>query len=687
MSSIPLFFDDEIGVTRKKAVLKALPPIPDTGWLPPTTFPNLSGAKLLSFDTETKELDFDHGPGWGRNQGHIVGVSIGAEDGLGNRGKWYFPVRHECEAHLNLDPTHVFNFVRDTLERTPRIPKVGANLTYDIGWLSTENIHVAGELHDVQFAESLISEDTEVNLGHLGTKYVGIGKSGDLMYQWQSQAYGGAVNDKQRANIYRTSPRLVGFYAEADAELPLRVLRAQWSTLDSEGLLPVYRMENDLIYLMVKMRLKGINIDVAATEKLYAQLGLDILKFKKIIETQLGFELNVNSGKDIAKAFDVVGEKYPLTADGNPSFTKDFLKSVEHPLARQIIELRMYDKMRSTFVKNYLLERHTNGKIHGSFNQLRGDADGTKVGRFSGSNPNLQNIPVRPGYTEEPLLNKKHELYDPTYVSLGKRMRCLFIAEPGHVAVEKIDFSQIQYRYLVHEAVGPGADDVRAAYVADPHTDYHEIVQSLVERVSGLFIERKPIKTINFGLAFGMGADKLTRGLGVAPAVGKKIVSAYHLGAPYVKATTEHFSRMALQTGEVVSLLGRKSRFDKWEPIRNSRAKTDRQIALPHAMAINNYGTRIQRAYGHKALNRRLQMGEGDHMKIGMLRCMQDGVFDQIGVPRLTVHDELVFSVADNSPQSQAAYAHMHNTLETCITLRIPVLIDFGRGPTWGSVD
>jgi DNA polymerase I-like protein with 3'-5' exonuclease and polymerase domains len=685
IDSIPLFFDDELGPSRKKVILKQLPPTPETGWRPPTHFPNLSAAKMLSFDVETWEPDFDHGPGWARGHGHIVGVGIGADDGNGNTGKWYFPVRHEVEPQYNLDSVHVFNFARDSLERTPRVPKVGANLTYDIGWLAEENIHVQGELHDVQFAEALLSEESEVALGALGVKYLNENKSSDLMYRWQAEAYGGAVNSKQRANIYRTSPRLVGHYGEGDVDLPLRILRHQWPLMSREGLLDVYRMECDLIYLMVKMRRKGVSIDVAAAERLYAQLGLDLLKFNRMLQDQLGFAVNVNAPTDVAKAFDHLGVPYKRTPDGNPSFTKDFLKAVDHPVAKQIIELRMYDKMRSTFVKKYLLERHSNGKIHGTFNQLRSDNDGTKVGRFSGSDPNLQNIPIRPGYTEEPLLTKKHALYDPNYVALGKRIRALFIHDAGHIAWEKNDFSQIQYRYLVHYAVGPGSDEVRAEYCLNPDTDYHDITQKTVERVTGLFIERKPIKNINFGLLFGMGEDKLARQIGVDKAKARLTFNAYHQGAPYVKATTNLYSNLSNTEGEIVSLLGRKSRFTMWEPIRQGRE--ERRIALPYERAVQQYGTRIQRAYGHKALNRLLQMGEGDHMKRGMWKCYKDGVFDVIGVPRLTVHDELGFSVEDDSPLAQSAYAYMHHTLESAVPLRIPVRVDFGRGPNWGAIE
>ena len=681
-----LFFEEELGVARRRTVLKQLPQTPETGWRPPAYFPNLSAARMLSFDLETKETDFDHGPGWARNKGHVVGIGIGADDGYGNIGRWYFPMRHEVEPEFNLDPTHVLNFARATLERTPNIPKVGANLTYDVGWLTEEDIYVSGELHDVQFAEAILDADHKVALEHLGHKYCGKGKGGDLMYRWSADAYGGDVNDKQRANIYRTSPRLVGPYGEDDVDLPLQVLRHQWPLLDREGLLGVYRLECDLIKLMVAMRRQGVRVDIPAAERLYAQLGVDLLRMQARFKEELGFELNVNSGKDIAKAFDYYGLSYPKTAEGNPSFTKDFLKVHDHPIAAQILEYRMFEKTRSTFLRSYILERHNNGKIHATFNQLRGEDGGAGSGRFSSSDPNMQNWSVRPGVTEGPMLDKKSPHYDPNYVVIGKRLRGLVIPDDGHIAWQKDDFSQIQYRGLVHYGVGNGADDARAAYIADPTTDYHTMVQKMVERVTGMAIERKPLKNINFGLAFGMGVKKLMRQLGVDEATAKKIIEAYFNGAPYVKDTMSLFSAIALEKGELRSLLGRRVRFDLWEPIRQ-RGDSERQIALPLERALAQYGTRIQRAYGHKALVLALQMVEGDTIKSGMLRCYKEGVFDVTGVPRITVHDELGHSVRDDSPRTTEAYAYMKHVLETSIPLRIPVLVDSGRGANWGAIE
>ena len=244
--AIGMFWEDVPVKSGKRETVRIMPPIPDTGWRPPTYLPDLSGAACISIDCETYDPDLlTHGPGWARGRGHIVGVSIGADGG----GRWYFPIRHEVEPQDNWDPEVVLQWLRHTLGN-PRQPKVGANLLYDIGWLRHEGVTVRGELVDVQFAEALLDERADVNLETLGQKYLGEGKESNILYDWCSKYYGGKANGTQRANIYRSPPRLVGPYAESDADLPLRVASAMYPLLVREGLFHLFQMECALIPLL-----------------------------------------------------------------------------------------------------------------------------------------------------------------------------------------------------------------------------------------------------------------------------------------------------------------------------------------------------------------------------------------------------------------------------------------------------
>lgn len=660
-----MFFDDEDEITLKKNVrLRTPPPTPETNWRPPVEFPNLSSAVVIGVDVETKELDFDNGPGWSRNKGHVVGYSLAARDRLGNTGRWYFPIRHEIEPEFNIDPVNALAFAKHVLEQPT--PKVGANLMYDVGWLAAEGINVGGELNDVQSAEALLFEDGEVNLDHLGQKYLKEGKASNQLYEWCALAYGGKPNGLQRSNIWRASPRLVGPYAEQDADMPIRILELQWPLMAREQLLDVYRMECDLIRLLIKMRIQGIRIDIEAAEALYGELRVDIERLYKELSTIAGKTISSASSADqIAPIFDSVGIRYPMTEGGRPSFRKPWLEAQTHPIAGLIKDIREHEKIRSTFIRSYILESHVDGVVHGQFHLLRGDDDGTRSGRLSSSTPNLQNIPIRS--------------------ALGKRIRRLFTHFMGHFCYEKIDYSQIEYRFLSHFAVGPGSDELRAAYARDPKTDYHKKVQLDVKTITGRYIERRPVKNLNFGLLYGQGKELLCAVNNFTRAQGDEVFKAYHAGAPYVKATMDAAAQEAAMLGYITTILGRRSRFNLWEPI--TEYGEQRQRAVPYEYAIKIYGHRIKRAGLHKAINRRLQGSAADQMKRAMWELDRMGIFGVTGVPLLTVHDELGFSVIDNSPAQNEAYAEIYRVMENCIQLRVPVLVDAKRAATWGEIE
>jgi len=669
--AIGMFWQDMPTSRKRSEQDRPRPPVPETGWRAPSYFPDLSSAIALSIDTETRDPELlSSGPGWARGRGHVVGFSVGAKDKHGNVGQWYFPIRHADTPEDNLDPDNALAWLKHTLSRADQ-PKIGANLPYDLGWLAHEGIPVAGPLYDVQFAEALLDERAKVALDVLGLKYLREGKQGNELYQWCSDAFGGQANDRQRKNIWRAPPSLVGPYAEQDAALPLRIIGHQWEQLAKENLLDVFHMECQLIPLFMEMRFAGVTVDVPRAEELYDTLGKEVLALEENLRQAVGFRVNVNSGDDLARAFDAMQIPYMRTAPterspkGNPTFTAAFLSSVKDPVAQLIVDIRQREKIRGTFIKSYILDNQVNGKVHGTFNQLRGDEGGTRSGRLSSDTPNLQNIPVR--------------------TELGKMIRRIFTYDEGHVAWRKYDYSQIEYRFLAHFAVDTGdgsANRLRAFYENDPDIDYHKITQKLVKEMTGLDLPRGHTKTINFGLIYGMGEPKLAQDLGVSLKLGKEMFAAYHKGAPYARATMNACSAEAARFGTITTILGRKSRFELWEPDERT-GRGERKPALPYEQAHSRYFGNVKRAYTHKALNRRLQGSAADQMKKAMLQCYQDGIFAETGVPRLTVHDELDFSDPGGKDE---AFRAMRHVMETCMKLRVPVKADYEIGDNWGDV-
>lgn len=652
LDSIGMFWED-IKQEGRSAVIRNMPEIPDTGWIKPSYLPDLSSAPIIAVDCETYDPDLlTFGPGWARNKGHLVGVSIGVPGGH----RWYFPLRHEVEPADNWPIEPVLRWLQETLGN-PKQFKVGANLTYDVGWLRQEGVIVRGSLLDVQFAEALLNEISEVALETMAQKYLGEGKDSSLLYRWCSDFYGGPVSGRQRANIYRTPPRLTGPYAESDADLPLRLIEKLWPLLAKENLLGLFQMECDLIYLTIEMRFSGVQIDLGKAEQLRELLLQKENEEKLVLRGLTGFEVNVNASDSLAKAFDTIGLAYGKTAKGNASFTKAFLAGIKHPVADSINKIRKLAKLRGTFVESYILESHVNGMVYGQFHQLRSDEGGTRSGRFSSSTPNLQNLPSRDD-------------------ELAPMVRGLFIPDYGHFQWRRYDYSQIEYRMLIHFAIGEGSDDARRRFNKFPDTDYHEWTQALVLEKTGKDLNRKAIKNINFGLIYGMGIEALSGGLGLSLKDGKMLAKAYHEGVPFAKETMNSCMEEVQLTGKISTILGRCSRFDSWEPV----GWNNRTIPVSYDKAILLWRD-IQRAHSHKALNRKLQGSAADLMKKAMWLCWKDGVFDATGIPRLTVHDELDFS---DPGGKEEAFEEMRYRMENALPLSIPVKADGEKGMDWG---
>lgn len=676
--SIGLWWSD---VARKKGVLnraRPLAPIPATGWVPPRDFPNLRAAKMIGIDCETFDPEIeDHGPGWARNRPdkfNVCGISAATEDGF----KWYFPIRHTVSPEYNLDPEKVIRWAREEFGRKDQ-PKAGANLIYDVGSLREEGIHVAGQLLDVQMAEALLDERSLVRLDKLGLKYLGRGKKEDVLFRWCADSYGGRPTHEQQAeNIYRSPPELAGPYAEEDALLPFELLPIMWQKLAEENLTNLFLMECDLINLVVDMRFKGVAVDLEKAEILHSSLGTRITDLQKELNDSAGFQVNVNASESLAKLFDKLGLKYPRTEPtkskpkGSPSFTKPWLKTQNHPAAKLIMGVKRLKKLRDTFVEGYILNGHTNKVIHGSFHPLRTDRGGTIVGRFSSSNPNLQNLPIRDKETRE----------DGSVEKLGKEIRSIFRPFDGHKQWRKFDLSQIQYRGMIHCAQGRGADEARARYINDPKTDYHRNAMDLVQKVFSKEVSRDNIKEINFGVLFGMGKAKLQRRLIGTPKEAREFLEAYHQGMPFIKETIKAISAYASLNGYIVSPLGRRARFDLWEPDRKWGEESDEEEtpALPLELAVLKYGA-VRRAYLHKTLNRYLQMLEADCIKLAMWICYTTGVWDASSVPTLQVHDELDHS---DDGEHDEAYQEEKRILETAVKLRVPILCGMSMGANWG---
>jgi DNA polymerase I-like protein with 3'-5' exonuclease and polymerase domains len=642
--------DDAIGMfweefdefeTRGNRANHPLPPIPDTGWKMPIDYPSLEGQGMISVDVETCDPDLrERGPGMKRGA-YICGIGLGTEAGF----RRYYPVAHQMGDNLPKDA--VFAYAKQELARP--VPKVGANILYDLICLTESGIPVTGPFFDVQVAEPLLNENKlSYTLESISQDHLKEGKKENEMKRWITRAFG---SKNPKGQIYRAPAVVVGPYAEGDIDLPLRVFELQRKELERQNLWSLFMLESRLIPMLLAMWRRGVRVDIDKAEQLKQVLEGQQKQVLDEITKMTGIAPDIWAADSIAKIFDAAGVPYERTAKTDkPSFRKDWLEKCSHPIGKKIVQARRLDKYKGTFVEGYIINGQVNGFIHTSFHQLKSERGGTVSGRFSSSYPNLQNIPIR---DEE----------------LGPLIRAMFIAEFGK-KWWKFDWSQIEFRLAIHHAARlklRGADIVVDQYMNDPNTDYHEVVA----KITGL--KRKFAKNINFGIIYGLGIDALADSLGVTIEEAERMYRDYLKRVPFIGDLRTRAMDAASKYGYINTLSGRFRRFDVWEK---------KGIYLPHKFPG------AKRAFTHKALNARLQGDAADIMKTAMVDSWESGIFDDdmLGAPHLTVHDELDGSFED-TPQSRECLLELKHIMETCTQLLVPLRADGGTGPNWGAIE
>lgn len=661
------FFNIKADGARRRVKLNPRPALPKDLWKRDNHFPDLSSARAISIDVETKDPGIDDfGAGWGRGVGHVIGVAIGTDDGYQN----YYPVRHEDEASDNYQPSKVFAYLNDQLNR-PHQTKVGHNMIYDLGWLAQEGVKVTGDLWDSRIADKLLDFFEDADLESSAERHGIVGKDSNELYNWCWQAFGQnanptssfALRKNAMKNLFRCPPSLVGAYAQSDVRIPIELARKQKRLLNRAGLWEVFDMERRLLPILVAMRMEGVAVDMDAAEQAHDAIEKEIRDLQRRIDKLAGRHVNTKSPKDMEILFDAIGVEPERTPKGQVSLAADTLKAIRHPIGKLVIEIEELKKYNSTFIESYILESAINGRIYGEF-----DPFGAKTGRFSSKNPNLQNIPSRN--------------------ELAARVRRIFVHDEGHECWRKYDYASIENRVFAHYAVGEAGELLRQQYIDDPFTDYHNWCLDLMAPVAGWDVstpkrykaKRKPIKNINFGIVYGMGIDKLANDLGIPRSEAAKLMDKYHEALPHVRDTMDFISEQADTLGYSETILGRKVKFDMWEP----NEWTDTPLPpLRRKMAVARYGFNIRKHGLYKATNYTIQGTAADLMKMAMVKCWEAGIFDEIGVPRMTVHDELDFS--DEGGHDEA-FVEMARTMESAIPLSVPVIVDGESGPNWSDL-
>jgi DNA polymerase I-like protein with 3'-5' exonuclease and polymerase domains len=605
-------------------------------WLHPTEFPSMKGRDVVAIDLETCDTDLKKmGPGWPRKIGKVIGIAVSSGDFTA-----YYPIAHDGGG--NMDSKVVLKYVKSICE-DESIQKVFHNAQYDIGWLSVLNIEVKGYIHDTMIAAALLNENRySFTLNSMVAEYLGEFKNESLL-----KAKAEELGIDPKAEMYKLPAEFVGEYAEADARLTWRLHERLISEIEKEDLFKVYDMECRLIRVIFNMTKRGVRVDMDRAIELKRKLNIKEKKYLKRIKDITGSDVQVWAARSVAQAFDNVNLEYPRTKLGAPSFTQTFLDTHAHELPRMITKARVLNKLQGTFVDG-IHKYISKGRLHAHINQIRGDSGGTVTGRFSMYAPNLQQMPIRNEF--------------------GSELRKIFIPEQGEYWLSA-DYSQQEPRILTHFAVlnkNEGATEVQEAFVKG--LDFHKQTAEMAG------IDRKLAKTIGLGVMYGMGYKKMAVDLDISPIEAKEMLKEFRSKVPFMQGMLEAVMNRANQVGSIRTYLGRRCKFDLFEPAWYDPGVFHK--ALPHDEATTKWGGSIKRAGTYKALNRLIQGTAADQTKKAMV-----DIYEQLGIiPLIQVHDELNCSVKSDKEAKE-----IKNIMETCIDLKVPSNVDYKMKDNWGD--
>jgi DNA polymerase I-like protein with 3'-5' exonuclease and polymerase domains len=679
---------------------------------------DLNGTDTVALDIETYDPNLKtKGLGAVRGDGFITGVAVAT-----GQDTVYFPLHHSDHVKSDSEKKNFWDQMNKKILQNPNITKVFHNAIYDVCWMRAETGKMLkGRIVDTMVAASVIDENRfKYSLDALAKDIL---KDEKYKYDLQEKTFqwSGGMQKDPMSNMHKLPSHVVKEYAKQDVNLTLRLWNIFDKKLDKvlhtkkngeqKTCRNIFELETRLFPCLVDMKFKGVRIDTQKLEAFGKKLKcrrdnlLNIIKKHTKVNVQLWA---ANSVKDLLKNQNITNyEKTPKS--GMPKLPKDYLKTHANRFLRMLSKAREADKAVNTFIEGLKGYIH-NGRIHADINQIRSDAGGTVTGRFSMSNPNLQQIPAKGYY--------------------GKKMRELFLPEEGH-HWGSFDYSQQEPRIVVHYAIKHGLSETQelADKFNSDEADFHQIVADMAN------IPRKQAKSINLGLFYGMGKGKLQAELNLDKTQAKKLFDTYHDKVPFVKELSDNLMGFAKEHRLVFTLEDRFCRFDTYESVNKRWNNKERKFEEwdPEAKEIKNEKTgnityqgdwvapklmseatawekfklqfnsrslskaeggkgKVEElteegrkawfaqyfapAFTYKALNKLVQGSAADMTKKAMVDLYEKGI-----VPHIQIHDELCVSIKD-----EATRITVQETMENAIQLKINNKVDCKTGPSWGTI-
>ena len=661
---------------------------------------DLNGIDTVAVDLETYDPNLKtKGLGAIRGDGFVCGVAVAT-----GRDTVYFPINHS-DTNLSLDKKiKLWEALDEKLFQNEKITKVFHNAMYDVCWIrAVTGKKMKGRIVDTMIAGSVIDENRfKYSLDSLSKDYkIGSKYQYDLQQktlEWSK----GTIKDPM-TNMHKLPASIVKDYAKQDVDLTFKlwkmfnekfdeILYTKYKEdkngkrikdkngkdiiIEEKTSRNIFELETKLFPCLVDMKFKGVKIDVEKAKAFGKRLEKTKNNIINYIARKTNIRVEIWAASSIKALLDheSIDDYTKTPKSGMPQLPKNYLSTHKNKYLRLIAKARELDKAKNTFVDGLLGFVH-NGRIHADINQIRGEHGGTVTGRFSMSNPNLQQIPSK-GY-------------------IGKKMRELFIPETGSDWYS-FDYSQQEPRIVVHYAIKlgmDGTDDLKEEFDKED-ADFHQIVADMAN------IPRKQAKTINLGLFYGMGRIKLQKELNLDSKQAQTLFNTYHSKVPFVKQLSKDLSDFASEEGLLFTVADRFCRFDKWETRDkewNSETNRFTEVTLHTKKkdAINaykleqmeKYGKYIDptcehfekhytRAFTYKALNRLIQGSAADMTKKAMVLLYEKGI-----VPHIQIHDELCVSIKDQETRTM-----VQNIMEQAIELEINNKVDCESGPNWGNI-
>jgi len=644
---------------------------------------DLKDVDTVAVDIETYDPNLKtKGLGAIRNDGFICGIAVAT-----GKETAYFPLRHSDIFIDYKRDEKIWDALNEKIFQNENITKIFHNAMYDVCWIrAVTGMKMKGRIVDTMIAASVIDENRfKYSLDSLSKDYLNEEKYKYDLQQKTLEWSGGTVKDPM-TNMHKLPASIVKEYAKQDVNLTYKLWNIFNKQIDEvlytkedgeqKTCRQIFELETKLFLCLVDMKFKGVRIDVAKAIQFGRHLKKRREQILKAIESLTTVRVDIWAATSIKKLLDHLHIKdYKVTPKSKmPQLPKDYLKTHSNKCLRMIAKAREYDKAANTFIDG-LLEYVHEGRIHADINQIRSDAGGTVTGRFSMSNPNLQQIPAK-GF-------------------IGKKMRELFIPEEG-CKWGSFDYSQQEPRIVVHYAIKlglPGTGNLQEEFDKDD-ADFHQIVADMAN------ISRKQAKTINLGLFYGMGKIKLQKELGLDQRQARELFNEYHGRVPFVRQLSQELIQFAKDNRLLFTLYDRFCRFDKWETTNKEwnpeinrfnevplytkeQAKEAFKAEMLDKYKENkidsNYMDYFDRyytpAFTYKALNRLIQGSAADMTKKSMVDLYEKGI-----IPHIQIHDELCFSIKDHEPKL------IKETMEQTIPLEVKNKVDYESGPNWGTI-